>query len=105
MKNYGPTFAVRRRLGLRWPSNRPPLANSVPHVLFVTMIWLSGILLLGWLQERDAADRAITAVKAAEARAENAEKALVRCLSGNAAFPLEGEMKAVWCDRATVQTL
>lgn len=105
MRNYGPTFAVRRRLGLRWPSNRPSLAHSVPHALFVGMIWLAGILLLGWLQERDAADRAMAAKEAAEQAADRAENALVRCLSGNAAFPLEGEMKAVWCDRATVQTL
>ena len=103
--NYGPSFAARRKFGLRWKNDRPPLAHAVPHALFVTMMWIAVLSVMGWLQERDAADKAASAKQEAESRADKAEKALVRCLNGHAAFPLDGEMKAVWCDRATVQTL
>lgn len=56
--NYGPTFAVRRRLGLRWPNSRPPLAHSVPHFILAGMVWIAALNVIGWLQERDLADRA-----------------------------------------------
>lgn len=102
---FGPTFAVRRRLGLRWPDNKPPLANSVPHFIFAALAWLAVILLIGWLQERDLADNALARAEIAEAKADKAEKALVRCFNGNAAFIIEGERNAVWCDRATIQSL
>lgn len=105
MRNFGPTFAVRRRVGLRWPDNKPPLAHSVPHFLFAGLMWLAVVLLYGWMQERDLADKSIARAEIAERMADKAEKALVRCLNGNAAFIIEGERNAVWCDRATIQSL
>lgn len=104
MMNIVP-FALRRRVGLRWPDNKPPLAHSVPHFLFAGLMWLAVVLLYGWMQERDLADKSIARAEIAERMADKAEKALVRCLNGNAAFIIEGERNAVWCDRATIQSL
>lgn len=101
-----PSIYGRQRIGVARKNDRKPLAHSVPHFVFVGMIWLAVVLIYGWMQERDLADKAMARAEIAEAKADKTEKMLVRCLNGHAAFLIEGELNAVWCDKkATVESL
>lgn len=105
MIRVGPSQLARFKFGLRWEGDTMPKRPAMVAGLQIIAGMLALMSVLGWTQARDEADRHLARAEAAEANATRYENSLIRCLKGNHAFPIEGEMAAAWCDKATIQKL
>lgn len=82
MNNYGPSFAARRRLGLRWNGNHPPIAPTIKTAAGVVAGLLAMLAVNGLMTERDLSDKRL-------AQAEQSAASLRQFVDDAKAVPLK----------------
>lgn len=90
---------IRLKYGLAWNTSSPTLADYPQSKTYIIRL-LIVLALWGWAMDQDYLAEQITASITAEMRAEQAERVLVECMNGRAAWIAEDGKSMVACDRA-----